>query len=78
MSARPTLQEMLGETMLLQCPTPLREELEAEVSVLVQRYVASGRDDLLAAAQALETAPGPPYNERLRLWAALLRRRAMK
>jgi hypothetical protein len=75
------LEQMLGEVLLNTCPAETLDELETEIEVLMGEYAEV--DDpvaLVAAAEILEKQWDVSASSRthLRLWAALLRRRAVR
>ena len=68
-----------GLKLLLDCSEPDRARLDREVDLLVRTHgLGAAREELLAAARALESATQAPETgrRRLRLWAAVLRQRA--
>lgn len=79
MQVERSLESALGDVLWARAPPRLRQEIQAEVEVLIARYApGQAGADLLAAAEALQPAadlPGP-CRTRLRLWSAALRQRA--
>lgn len=76
-----TLDQMLGDVLLTVCPAQTRQEIEAEVNLLVAGHVADrSPEGLVAVAEILERPwdVPPTSRARLRLWAAVLRDRAWR
>ena len=78
MSDELALEASLSELLFKLCSPPVRQEVESEVDLLLDRYApACGETDLAAIVLALGAPRDMPPRARLRLrlWAAAIRRR---
>jgi ribosomal protein L16/L10AE len=71
--------EVLDDILIEACDSLDRASLEAEVELLIRRHLASDQPEELRSAAAILEARADRLGEgrgRVKLWAAVLRRRA--